>query len=198
MIENWPPKEIASKSASWHGNQTDQGPGGEQHLVAQYAFNEGSGQVVHGVPGAAPDLYIPKIFKVPHKKMLMWPWEESHDKLEFRDIAINIFGFVPFGFVFAAYLTWESEREALAAHNDSVRRCHQFDDRNPAGIHPWKRLRNTGHHYQYVGNVFRGTTISLGSNAEFSGETSGFSSIRRTNIGELIGALRGTLLAVEP
>lgn len=100
------PQEIASKYASWHGNQTDQGPGGEQHLVAQYAFNEGSGQVVHGVPGSAPDLYIPKIFKVPHKKLLMWPWEESHDKLEFGDIAINIFGFVPFGFVFAAYLTW--------------------------------------------------------------------------------------------
>jgi hypothetical protein len=100
------PQEIASKYASWNGKQTDQGPGGEQHLVAQYAFNEGSGQAVHGIPGSASDLYIPKIFKVPHKKMLMWPWEESHDKLEIRDIAINIFGFVPFGFVFAAYLTW--------------------------------------------------------------------------------------------
>jgi hypothetical protein len=100
------PQEIARKYASWHGNQTDQGTGGEQHLVAQYAFNEGSGQDVHGVPGSAPDLYIPKIFKVPHKKMLMWPWEESHDKLEFRDVAINIFGFVPFGFVFVAYLNW--------------------------------------------------------------------------------------------
>jgi len=100
------PQEIASKYASWNGKPTDQGPGGEQHLVARYAFNEGGGQAVHGVPGSAPDLYIPKIFKVPHKKMLMWPWEESHDKLEIRDIAINIFGFVPFGFVFAAYLTW--------------------------------------------------------------------------------------------
>ena len=100
------PQEIASKYAAWNEKPTDRGPGGEQHLVAQYAFNEGSGQAVHGVPGAAPDLYIPKIFKVPHKKMLMWPSEESHDKLEFRDIAINIFGFVPFGFVFVAYLTW--------------------------------------------------------------------------------------------
>jgi hypothetical protein len=100
------PQEIASKYATWNEKQTEQGPNGEQHLVAQYAFNEGSGQAVHGVPGSAPDLYIPKIFKVPHKKLLMWPWEESEDKLEFRDIAINIFGFVPFGFVFAAYLNW--------------------------------------------------------------------------------------------
>jgi hypothetical protein len=100
------PQEIASKYATWNEKQTDQVPNGAQHLVAQYAFNEGSGQAVHGVPDSAPDLYIPKIFKVPHKKLLMWPWEESEDKLEFRDIAINIFGFVPFGFVFAAYLNW--------------------------------------------------------------------------------------------
>jgi hypothetical protein len=100
------PLEIASKYASWHGNQTVQERGGDQHIVARYTFSEGRGQNVHGEPSSAPDLYIPEIFKVPHKKMLMWPWEESHDKLELRDLAINIFGFVPFGFVFAAYLTW--------------------------------------------------------------------------------------------
>ena len=99
-------QEIASKYASWKGNQTDPQAGGEQHVVAQYAFSEGSGRNVHGQPSSAPDLYIPEIFKVPHKKMLMWPWEESHDKLELRDIAINMFGFLPFGFVFVAYLTW--------------------------------------------------------------------------------------------
>jgi len=100
------PQEIASKYASRNENQAGQERGGDQHLVAQYAFSEGSGQNVHGQPGSAPDLYIPEIFKVPHKKMLMWPWEESHDKRDFRDISINILGFVPFGFVFVAYLTW--------------------------------------------------------------------------------------------
>ena len=99
-------QEIASKFANWNGNQTVEEPGGDRHIVAQYTFTEGSGQNVHGQPGSAPDLYIPEIFKVPHKKMLMWPWEETHDKLELRDLSINIFGFVPFGFVFVAYLTW--------------------------------------------------------------------------------------------
>ena len=99
-------QEIASKFASWNVNQSVQDPGVDQHIVAQYRFTEGGGQQVHGQPGSAPDLYIPEIFKVPHKKMLMWPWEESHDKLELRDVCINIFGFVPFGFVFVAYLTW--------------------------------------------------------------------------------------------
>jgi VanZ like family/Concanavalin A-like lectin/glucanases superfamily len=100
------PQEIAGKYASWHRNQTVQESGGDQHVVARYAFSDGSGQIVHGEPRSAPDLYIPKMFKVPHKKMLMWPWEESRDKLELRDLLINIFGFVPLGFVFVAYLSW--------------------------------------------------------------------------------------------
>jgi hypothetical protein len=100
------PQEIASKYASWNMNQTVQEAGGDQHVVAHYTFTEGSGQKVHEQGGAAPDLYIPEIFSVPHKKMLMWPWEEGRDKRTVRDLATNIFGFVPFGFVFAAYMTW--------------------------------------------------------------------------------------------
>jgi len=103
------PQEVASKYASWNENQTVQEAGVDQHVVAQYTFTEGRGQHVHGQPASAPELYIPEIFKVPHKKMLMWPWEESHDKLELRDIAINVLGFVPFGFVFVAYLTWNRD-----------------------------------------------------------------------------------------
>jgi hypothetical protein len=98
-------QEIASQYASWNGDKTVQGAGVDEHLVAQYAFTEGLGQNVRGQPDSAPELYIPEVFKVPHKKMLMWPWEETADKLEPRDVAINIFGFVPFGFVFVAYLS---------------------------------------------------------------------------------------------
>src|ERR1700737_85334 len=98
------PKEIASEYASWNADQTIQELARDEHVVAHYSFTEGSGRNVHGQPGSAPDLYISETFKVPHKKMLMWPWEESPDKLTLRDLSINIFGFVPFGFVFAAYL----------------------------------------------------------------------------------------------
>jgi VanZ like family len=101
-----PPQEIASKYASWNETKTVQESGGDQHVVAHYTFTEGHGQIVHGQPGGTPDLYIPEIFKVPHKKILMWPWEEARDKRTLRDLATNIFGFVPFGFVFLAYLTW--------------------------------------------------------------------------------------------
>ena len=101
-----PPQEIASEYASWNENQSTEEPGRAQHVVAHYTFTEGRGQNVHGQGDAAPELYIPEIFKVPHKKMLMWPWEEARDKLTVRDLSTNIFGFVPFGFVFVAYLTW--------------------------------------------------------------------------------------------
>jgi VanZ family protein len=98
-------REIASKYGSWSENQTVP-EAVDQHVVAHYAFTEGSGQTVHNQAGAAQDLYIPQIFTVPHKKMLMWPWEESHDKRTLWDLSTNVLGFVPFGFVFAAYLTW--------------------------------------------------------------------------------------------
>jgi hypothetical protein len=101
-----PPQEIASKYASWKENQTAEEPGNDPHVVAHYTFTEGKGQNVHGEPVGAPDLYIPEIFKVPHKKLLMWPWEEGRDKRTVWDLSTNIFGFVPFGFLFVAYLTW--------------------------------------------------------------------------------------------
>src|SRR6266478_5686392 len=51
-------------------------------------------------------LYIPKIFRILHKKMLAPPWEEFAPKLSYVwDILINIVGFIPFGFFFCAYLT---------------------------------------------------------------------------------------------
>jgi VanZ family protein len=99
------PQEIAGEYASWNANQTVSELSGDQHIVAHYTFTEGRGRNAHSQPGSAPELYISEIFKVPHKKMLMWPWEESHDKRDFRDISINILGFVPFGFVFVAYFT---------------------------------------------------------------------------------------------
>jgi glycopeptide antibiotics resistance protein len=39
-----------------------------------------------------------------HNSILIPPWKEDHDKLEFRDLAINILGFVPFGALLFACL----------------------------------------------------------------------------------------------
>ncbi len=129
-----------------------------------------SGQFVHGQPGGTPDLYIPEIFKVPHKKMLMWPWEEARDKRDFRDLATNIFGFVPFGFVFVAYLTWNRKvRQAAmitilcgAAISLTIEILQEYIPGRDSGI--LDIITNTS------GTHFRGITISLGSDAKFDAE----------------------------
>jgi hypothetical protein len=72
--------------------------------IAEYAFTEGSGRTIHNSAGAAPDLRMPERFRTLHRQFLIWPWEETDDKLELRDIAINIFGFAPFGLLLFAYL----------------------------------------------------------------------------------------------
>jgi VanZ family protein len=73
---------------------------------ALYSFGERSGRIVHNNIGPGPDLYIPKTFRILHKKMLAPPWEEFSPKWSYVwDILINIAGFIPFGFFFCAYLT---------------------------------------------------------------------------------------------
>lgn len=85
------------------------------HKIAEYGFTEGSGKIIHNSAGAAPDLRMPEGFRTLHRQFLIWPWEETSDKLELRDIAINIFGFVPFGSLVFAYfrLTRGSPRALL-------------------------------------------------------------------------------------
>lgn len=73
-------------------------------LATHYAFTEGSGRVIHDTPHAGLDLQIPVHFQTLHSQILIPPWEESGDKLEFRDLAINILGFVPFGALLFACL----------------------------------------------------------------------------------------------
>jgi VanZ family protein len=74
-------------------------------LVASYVFENGSGKVVLNGAGPAPDLRIPAVFRIVHKKFLMLPSDETPDKLETRDILINIFGLAPFGFLLFIYLS---------------------------------------------------------------------------------------------
>jgi hypothetical protein len=77
-----------------------------KNTFAHYAFSEGAGKSIHSADASAPDLQIPKSFVVLHKEMLLPPWKELPDKLTVRDIAINIAGFIPFGFLFHAYLVF--------------------------------------------------------------------------------------------
>ena len=86
--------------------------------TALYDFHEETGDTIHDLAGPAPDLFIPKHYSVPHKAILQRPWDEYRpDRSYAVDIAVNIAGFVPLGFLLSAFLssTTRSQRPVLTA-----------------------------------------------------------------------------------
>jgi VanZ family protein len=77
------------------------------NLIARYGFSEGLGKIVHNNAGSAPNLEIPASFQILHKGFLIPPWDEPPDKVDARDILINILGFMPFGFLAFGYVQWQ-------------------------------------------------------------------------------------------
>lgn len=76
----------------------------KEGLTALYLFDEGAGSIIHNHAGSAPDIYIPDHYLILHQPLLEVPWKEYHPGWEYyKDILINIGGFIPLGFVFCAY-----------------------------------------------------------------------------------------------
>jgi hypothetical protein len=74
--------------------------------VALYLFDERAGRVIHNQVRLGPDLYIPERYLVLDQAFLEPFWEEFHPGWGYwNDILINIAGFIPFGFLFCAYLS---------------------------------------------------------------------------------------------
>ncbi|MFZ3369450.1 MAG: VanZ family protein, partial [Candidatus Sulfotelmatobacter sp.] len=77
-----------------------------QGAVAFYLFNEGNGNIVHNQVDSATDLLIPERFFVLHEQFLERPWDEFRQDWNYwKDIGINIAGFIPIGFFFCAYFS---------------------------------------------------------------------------------------------
>ena len=78
----------------------------EKSVGALYMFSERAGGIVHDQVTSAPDLYIPKRFRVVGQVFLEPPWKEFYSDWSYcKDVLINIVGFVPLGFCFCAYLS---------------------------------------------------------------------------------------------
>jgi hypothetical protein len=88
----------------------------DKDAVALYLFNEGNGSIVHNPVDPATDLIIPERFFVLNKEFLERPWSEFHPGPGYwKNLGINIAGFVPLGFFFCAYFSSMREsRRALA------------------------------------------------------------------------------------
>lgn len=101
------PAEVSSHFLGWIANR-DLSPT-KGSLVALYRFDERAGNAVHNQVDATTDLTIPNHYFVLHPALLRWDLPEalSHWKgwRSWEDLATNVGGFVPFGFVFATYFS---------------------------------------------------------------------------------------------
>lgn len=91
--------------------------GQNEHPSALYLFNEDDGRIVHDRSGSGPNLYIPERYLIAREKFLEPPWEEFHpDRSYWKNVELNIVGFIPLGFFLCAYLTMTGKfcRPALA------------------------------------------------------------------------------------
>jgi len=101
------PNEILAHYQKWtEGRQAELVKESLTPMV--YDFRQGSGALIQDLGGTGPDLLIPIHYSVPHKPILQRPWEEYRPNLTYAaDLAVNIAGFVPLGFLLSAFL-WSS------------------------------------------------------------------------------------------
>lgn len=79
---------------------------GRQGVVARYRFDEGNGNVVRNQVDSSTNLLIPERFFVLHPEFLERPWDEYRPGWRYwKNIAINVVGFIPLGFFFYAYFS---------------------------------------------------------------------------------------------
>jgi len=97
--------EVSQHFANWtHNAQPDFAKSASP--VALYLFSEGSGNKVHNYLDSATDLLIPKRFLVLHGQFLERPWDEFRPDWNYwKDVGINVAGFIPLGFFFFAYFS---------------------------------------------------------------------------------------------
>jgi VanZ family protein len=107
-------EQIAQNYRNWKSNTSSQPA---ENAIAFYTFDEGTGRTIHNHADPATDLQIPERFFVLHQRFLERPWDEYRPGLNYwKDIAINVTGFIPLGFFFYAYfsLLRKTERPALS------------------------------------------------------------------------------------
>jgi hypothetical protein len=75
-------------------------------VVARYLFDEGKGSIVPNQVDSATDLLIPGRFFVLHQWFLERPWDEFRPGWSYwKNVGINIAGFIPLGFFFCTYFS---------------------------------------------------------------------------------------------
>ena len=97
------PEEVALHFEGWKNSRRPTMTQGERPL-ALYLFTEHTGRSVQDSLGSRTNLVIPERYSVLHSEFLTVPWRHFRSTPGYwEDVAVNIFGFVPFGLSFFAY-----------------------------------------------------------------------------------------------
>jgi hypothetical protein len=116
-------RELSADDAARHFRNLDKSEpsvaAGDNAAALLYRFDEGVGKVVHnlgGREGSAADLLIPERFFVLHEQFLESPRSEFHGGWKYwKNVGINIVGFVPLGLFLYAYFSSRKNKRALVA-----------------------------------------------------------------------------------
>jgi VanZ family protein len=98
------PAEVMQHYVAWTTHPTTEVK--IENPAALYLFNEGLGNVVHEQMDSRNDLQLPRRYLVLHQQFLEPPWEEFDPSWGYyKNVLINLGGFVPLGFLFCAYFS---------------------------------------------------------------------------------------------
>jgi hypothetical protein len=93
--------EVALRYRSWTNGRAE--ASGASRF---YRFDEHQGDIVHDAVTPGIDLQIPPRYTVLHSALLESPWGGfNSDWGYWKDVLVNIGGFIPFGFLFGVYLS---------------------------------------------------------------------------------------------
>jgi VanZ family protein len=108
------PKEVASHYEEWVKSGRPIATYQELPIVS-YLFTERAGSIIHEQFGSQNNLLIPARYVVLHPEFLSLPSRHFRSTLAYwEDVAINIIGFVPFGFSFFALFSMVRETKHSA------------------------------------------------------------------------------------
>lgn len=86
-------------------------------LVCLYPFYEGKGETIRNLANPDEALILPEMFKPVERKILFPFSQDLRSNASFnQDIAVNVLGFIPAGFFFAAYALRNPNRRRLAVY----------------------------------------------------------------------------------
>ncbi len=101
------PQQIAQDFSTWQQGSSLDG-NRIPPPAAVYRFNERTGTVVRNDVDASTNLTIPTRYFVLHPEFLSLPWHHYHPNFAYwEDVAVNIAGFIPFGFLLSSYFSQE-------------------------------------------------------------------------------------------